>query len=92
MAYSKGIQSICNGFRVCQNRYELWLIEAGKIILVIDRIHPLELAAEAHRYVQTGPKKGNVVITEERSSSNTQQRVAVPALLPGLAVDFSNLY
>ena len=41
------------------------LAEAGAIRPVIDRCYPLEETAEAHRYVETGRKSGNVAITVE---------------------------
>jgi NADPH:quinone reductase-like Zn-dependent oxidoreductase len=43
------------------------LVKSGKFKPVIDRSYTLEKIPEAHKYVESGHKKGNVIITIDHS-------------------------
>ena len=44
-------------------RYLIGLIESGEFQPVVVRTYPLDQIVEAYRYVETGQKIGNVVVT-----------------------------
>jgi NADPH:quinone reductase-like Zn-dependent oxidoreductase len=63
MTSNKRIIAAAAAERAEDVRFLADLAEAGAFRPVIDRRYPFEKIAEAHRYVDTGRKKGNVIIT-----------------------------
>jgi NADPH:quinone reductase-like Zn-dependent oxidoreductase len=65
------LQSLTNKQLVCgvagesknSLRFLIELVNSGKLTSVIDRVYPLDEAAQAHRYVDKGHKQGNVILT-----------------------------
>ncbi len=54
------------------------LLEAGRIVPVIDRCYPLSEVAEALRYLGEGHAQGKVVITVEQPNSNSEEPLTFP--------------
>ena len=63
MTSSKKVIAGPAAWRAGDLRFLAELAAAGEFRPVIDRRYPFEQIAEAHRYVDTGRKKGNVIIT-----------------------------
>ncbi|HSN50491.1 MAG TPA: zinc-binding dehydrogenase, partial [Bacteroidales bacterium] len=61
-----GSKRVIGGLALERKEYIVFLkelIESGKLRPVIDQVFPFNKTADAHRLVDTGHKKGNVVIT-----------------------------
>ncbi len=58
----RNVRIALTGYRADDLRYLTGLVESGRLRVVVDRCYPLANVVDAHRYVETGRKIGNVVL------------------------------
>ncbi|MEQ8859937.1 MAG: NAD(P)-dependent alcohol dehydrogenase [Pseudomonadales bacterium] len=58
----RNVRIALTGYRSDDLRYLTGLVESGRLRVVVDRCFPLADVVDAHRYVETGRKIGNVVL------------------------------
>jgi NADPH:quinone reductase-like Zn-dependent oxidoreductase len=73
MTSSKKVSFDQASYRSEDYAFLIGLIDAGKVKPVMDRAYALDQTAEAHRYVEAGHKKGNVVICIEQAASKEKR-------------------
>ena len=76
LARGRRILGTASNFHWCPAQLDFLagLVEDGRFEPVIDRCYPFDQAAEAHRYVEAGHKRGNVVLLLDHAESSPARR------------------